>query len=135
MFAKDNTSKQMDFDDFLEMYYLVHSELYTKKVKPKPVTTRKAMLYWHFVKEHEPEPPKDAEPEDLPDKDVFNSNLMKDVGRRYFGLTDEQVLEFLDINGIKANSPVTVKAFIKLYENRSVPVDHEDRFRVVMLYR
>ena len=87
MFAKEKTSKQMDFDDFLEMYYLVHSELYTKNLKPKPVNTRKAMLYFYFVKEHEPVPPKDALPEELPDKDTFNSNLLRDVGQLYFDLS------------------------------------------------
>ena len=108
----------MDKDDFLQVYYLVHSDLYMKNLKPKSVSVRRAILYFHIFKQHQSSKER-TEPPKEPMQEFFNTNLFMVVGMRYFALSEEQMKEFLKTNGLNLNEKITLKTFIQLYEKNN----------------
>lgn len=49
VYASSHSSREMNFDDFLEVYYLTHFDHYTA---PETMRQRRAQLYFHLFKQH-----------------------------------------------------------------------------------
>ena len=118
----------MNFDDFLEVYYLVH---FNGKEAHKSVAQRRGQLYFHVFKQHGGTGMKNSPPPDNVMKDHFNSNLFLAVGTQYFNMTDQQVIQFLQSNGLQPNQKVTLCKLSKCWRRlinyhfqcREVPAD------------
>ena len=52
-------------------------------------------------------------------KDYFNSNLFMVVGTQYFSMTDREVSQFLQSNGLQPNQKVTLCKLPAKYQRQS----------------
>ena len=106
VYGLNHSSREMNFDDFLEVYYLVH---FDGQQAHKSVASRRAQLYFHIFKQHGGSASKKgAITHDISKQDYFNSNLIMAVGTQYFNMTDQQVTQFLQNNGLQPNQKVTL---------------------------
>ena len=106
IYSSTHSSRQMNFEDFLEVYYLVHFDRTMSGSLPKhSADQRRAMLYFHILKNHtiqnEEEEEKKKKAPDDPMQDSFNSNIFNLVAFRYFDMTDHQISIFFQRNGLE----------------------------------